>query len=125
MRLFRILQNNLPLAIPKMPDRPENVIFQHGNDTKHSVKIVKEWLSPQVFQLMDWPPVSPDLNPIENFWAYLNRRVVESNKASKSINESWGKRSMGQNSCRLYMAKLYESIPKRMDQMTKTKRLLA
>lgn len=28
-------------------------------------------------ETMDWPPVSPDLNPIENLWALLKAKIYE------------------------------------------------
>ncbi len=36
---------------------------------------------------IDWPVVSIDLNPIENLWAYLTRKVYQEGKQLSSINE--------------------------------------
>jgi hypothetical protein len=54
--------------------------LQQDNDPTHrqAPKIVKEWsqshgLNVQV--LPDWPPLSPDLNLIENFWSHVQARV--------------------------------------------------
>ena len=40
-------------------------------------------------RLMLWPACSPDLNPIENFWSMLKRKIYEEGKQYSSKNCLW------------------------------------
>ena len=44
------------------------------NDTKHTSKVVAKWLKDKV-KVLEWPSQSSALNPIENVWAELKKRV--------------------------------------------------
>ena len=41
-------------------------IFIQDNASIHTAHLVREWLDSNSIQVIDWPPYSPDLNPIEN-----------------------------------------------------------
>jgi transposase len=54
-------------------------IFQQDNDPKHRSKsctaLLEDESKSKNFSLMDWPPQSPDLSPIELLWDEVDRQV--------------------------------------------------
>lgn len=62
----------------------ESWIFQQDNDPKHKSRLVQDWLAQEGIQQLEWPPQSPDLNPIENLWSILDYRC----KKRKCSNET-------------------------------------
>lgn len=51
--------------------------FLQDNDPKHKSRVVTEWLHNNGISTIDFPPYSPDLNPIENLWCVMQRAVDE------------------------------------------------
>lgn len=62
-------------------------IFQEDNDPKHSSNYCRNYLrqkeSAETLKIMDWPPQSPDLNPIEQIWGSLENKLDRSIVHSK------------------------------------------
>ena len=76
----------LPYARQKFGDE-EHYIFQHDNDSKHTSRTVKCYLANQDVQVLPWPALSPDLNPIENLWSTLKRQLK--NQPARSADDLW------------------------------------
>ena len=54
--------------------------LMHDNDGKHTSGLVKHCLKQKTIQTLPWPFFSPDLNPIENLWDGLERKVKNINR---------------------------------------------
>ena len=47
----------------------------HDNARPHVARICRQFLNRNNVNVLSWPAVSPDLNPIEHIWDYLGRKV--------------------------------------------------
>ncbi len=50
-------------------------IFQQDLAPAYTAKSTKSWLNIHGVGVLDWPANSPDLNPIENLWGIVKRKM--------------------------------------------------
>ena len=60
--------------------------FQQDNDPKHSSKLVSEWFRQHNLKVVEWSSQSSDLNPIENLWSELKRKLARLSCRNKKKN---------------------------------------
>ena len=94
----------------------KNICFVQDNASVHTSSLTKDWLKKNNnFECMNWPALSPDLNPIENIWGYISEKVYlnkpsYSNKLAlkNAIEKAWEEISLN------YIENLINSMPKRI-----------
>ena len=94
------------------------------NDPKHSSNLCKKYLKKKErqgeLQLMEFPPQSPDVNPIENLWDHLKREKMRHTVTSKDM--LWAVLSQCWNNIeQSTLHKLVKSMPKRVKAILKAK----
>ena len=94
-------------VVPWCNNEPDRV-FQEDNSPIHKAGHVRAYLERSGVNVLAWPPASPDLTPIENFWSLLKREIgrvhldAGSTEAKKDqlwriIKETWDRLKEGDN----------------------------
>ncbi|KRH93248.1 putative transposable element, partial [Pseudoloma neurophilia] len=74
-RLILIFANNIFETVKELNMKNDR-IFKYNYASHHETKITKKWLSGSHFTMLPFAPNSPDLNPIENLFAYVKMSSI-------------------------------------------------
>jgi hypothetical protein len=58
-----------------VPIYTPGTFFQQDNVRIHNAKVVRTWFEQHGIWVIDWPPHSPDMNPIEHVWRLLKLEI--------------------------------------------------
>ena len=67
----------------------DDFIFQQDNASPHKAKDTLDFLKNRKIHLLDWPSKSLDLNPMENIWRLMVRKVYVNGKRYSNVIELW------------------------------------
>ncbi|KAI2666726.1 Transposable element Tcb1 transposase [Labeo rohita] len=98
----------------------KDFIFQHDLAPAHSAKTTGKWFTDHGITVLNWPANSPDLNPIENLWDIVKRKLRDArpntlNELKAAIEASWA--SITPQQCH----RLIASMPRRIEAVISAK----
>ena len=107
-----------------MEDTVGDPIFQLDGARIYTTRDTMAWFAENNIQVMEWPPNSPDLNPIEHCWKRVKEKLhqrfpnIHKTKGgpetvreclAEALNQVWTQDIEGE-----FLEKLWESLPSRV-----------
>jgi DDE superfamily endonuclease len=118
-RMKAILQKHLIKSARRLVPSGQWWLLQ-DHDPKHDSVMAKTWIHNHGVDQIDFPAYSPDLNPIENLWNNLKRRVEAHNarnieELKQPLYDEWYATSKD------FLVSLVESMPQRCKAVIESK----
>ena len=67
-----------PVVLPYVRAR-SGMIFQQDNARPYTARHTQQLLNQQNVNVLPWPALSPDINPMEHVWDFMKRRIQQQN----------------------------------------------
>src|SRR4051812_4205069 len=121
-RYVTMLEENLMGFWMEQSEEHGYVVIQEDNAPIHTCKLAKQWKESMDMVSLEWPPNSPDLNPIEHIWYQLKVNIQNMqhqpttfSNLTEAIKKSWD--DLDGN----FINKLVESKPKKIKKIINEK----
>ena len=121
-RYVNILSKHFVPYLKEIDEQHPGAVLQSDNAPCHTAEYTIQWLQSHGINRMPWPAQSPDLNPIEHLWDYLDRQLrkripLPTSPAglAAALQDEWGKIPLD------VVRNLFSSMPTRVGAVIKAK----
>jgi transposase len=118
----QILRDELMRTISFYKLDLSKVYFQADNDPKHTSNLAKSTLEELKVKVMEWPAQSPDLNPMEHYWQFVDSQLKGFTEVVATKDELWKRvESIVNENNQALCKKLIATMPQRVNDVIKAK----